>query len=252
MGMGNIPSDQMNEIAMQQAQQQSPTDTTAYTPESFAGSPQMGNGFAEQYAQQYQQMPPEILQQLAAQGIDPAMAMQQMAVESQQMDPYMMQQMEQPDPVTTAMIATFTIYEQTIQDQSLNADVRASVAKTYADALKVLSDIQNVGADTQNQVPPELQFQMEMERVQMQMQAEQSRLEMEQRRMEVELQFKVQEAELKLQIMREQASIKADQEAMKAQMDLDRKQDEHILNMAHKEDEDNAQSTGTISGEDVS
>lgn len=245
MGMSNIQPDQMNQLGFDMQQQQAPTDTTAYAPEQMQGMPP---DFASQYQDQYQQIPPELLQQLASQGIDPAMAMQGI-------DPSTMQQqqpMEQPDPVTSAMMLTFQAYEQTIQDQELNLDVRATTVKTFADALKVLSDIQNVGMEQQNQVPAELQFQMDMERMQMQMRAEQARIEMEQRRMEVELQYKVQEGQLKLELLREQASIKAEQESMRAQMDMDRKQDEHILNMAQKEDEANAQSTGPISGEDMS
>lgn len=249
MGMG-IPMDEQNQLGFEQMQQQAPMDNTAYTPQQFEGGQMMDQGFADQFAQQYQDMPPELLQQLSQQGIDPAMDAQQ--VQGMGMDQGMgMEQQEVPDPVTTAMMLTFNVYEEVLQNQELNLDVRAQTANTLATALKTLSDIQNVGADQQQGVPPELQFQMDMQRMEMQMQAEERRLEMETQRLQMELEYKTQELQLKLDLLREQAAIKMEQESLKSQMDMERKQDEHILNMAQKEDEANVQSARSVDGEEM-
>lgn len=242
--MGMSPEEQQMMMAQQQGdpgmqQQMDPAMMGQEQPVDPAMMSGQEPGFADQYAQQFQDMPPELLQQLAMQGGDPTMMQQPEQPE------------EMPDPVTTAMMLTFQVYEQTLQNEDLALDVRAKAAHTYAQSLKVLSDIQNVGADQQQQIDPELQFQMEMQRMEMQTQSEQQKLQMEAQMMQLEMQFKVQEAELKLQIMREQAQIKADQDRAKAAMELDRKEDEHILNMAQKEDEADAQSARDVAGEDV-
>lgn len=251
MGMSPENLAQMQQIGLDQSNTQAPVGPDGqegYAPTPVEGQmspemqdPSMDMGMADQYAQQYQDIPPELLQQLAMQGGDPAaMGMGQ-------------QQMEPPDPVTQAMITTFDMYEAVAQRQDLDAKVQADVMYTFAQTVKLFSDVQNVGVEQQQQqgVDPELQFQMEMQKMEMQMQFEQQRMEMETQRLQMELEYKRQEAELKLQLQREQADIKLEVEMNKAQMDMEKKQDEHILSMAQKEDEIDGESARESGGSDM-
>ena len=199
------------------------------------------------------------VQQIARQGMEAyAPALQQIGPEAQTMMPpnmapgfdpaQAMIQPPPPDPAQLAIEAQVVILQTIIdtknvqglsaQGGDLNLDVFANAVNTLATAYKTLRD-----ADQQQGIPPELQLEMEQQRLDTQLQIEQARLKIEQERAALDLELKRAEADVKLQAMQQQAQLKYEQAQVEAQLkaeqaaqDAQIKQQNAELDLATKED----------------
>ena len=142
--------------------------------------------------------------------------------------------------ILQTIIKTSTVRGLSAEGGELNLDVFANTINTLATAYKTLKD-----ADNQKQeIPPEIQMEMEQQKLNSQLQAEQARLQIEQQRAAMELQIKQAEADVKLETMRQQAQLKIEQaqldsqlKAQQAEQDAQIKQQSADLDLATKEDQ---------------
>lgn len=200
-----------------------------------------------------QQMPQDMNQIQQAGAFDPSMMQMQspMGAEAmpQQMDPeqaMMMQQMQEqqmmaqqqpPDPLIQAIQATLNVYMMNASEErtkELNAEVQAKVLKTTAETLNILYQMAQPPEQTE-QIPAELQFEMEQRKLEAGLQIEQARFQIEQqkahfemeiRQMEMQQKFEMAQAEgaLKLKIMQEQADITNENLLHKADLEQEKQQ----------------------------
>lgn len=203
-------------------------------------------------------LPPEMLQQLAQ---DPALMQQ--AMQDPQMGPMLQQMMgagqpmsgQPPDPVsaiqdlhlqTSAALLqeTVRIIGEISQGKQYALDMATKAIQALTTSYKTLMDANN----QKEEIPPELQYEMEQAKLQQQLDIENARLQIELERAQMEMQFKREEAQLKLQLMEQQAQLKLQEsqaklqmEAEKAQMQMQQQDEQHFQTLTQQEEQHSQQ-----------
>lgn len=192
------------------------------------------NELEQMYMQAMQD--PQMQQMLQSQGADPTMQGQP------PIDPAMLQQMQPPDPgmqaqqlhaeATVAVLQKVVEMANTPLDQ-LKPTEAAAALNSYVTAFKTLHE----AANQQEQIPAQLQFEMEQAKMESQLQFEKEKLQLEVRKAELEMQIKQMEAELNLEIKRAEGQMKLEQQAQQGQQ----KDEAHLQTLQQNQEQHDQQ-----------
>jgi hypothetical protein len=158
--------------------------------------------------------------------IDPATIMPQ-----QPPDPGMVAQQLHAE-ATVAVLQKIIELSNTPLDQ-LDPFNAATAVNSYASAFKTLHE----AANQEEQIPAQLQFEMEQAKMEAQMQHEQQKMALEVRKAEMEMQFKRMEAELNLEIKQAEGQLKLEQQAQQGQQ----KDEAHLQSLQQNEEQHSQQ-----------
>lgn len=218
-------------------------------PEEIPQDPQEGMMMPPQPSMEdlYSQMPPELMQQLQGAGGDPA-AMPPMGMEQMNMIPPdpMLQLEDMRMQAQIGMLSVITKLTGQLSAEPIQFEMKTGTESI----LRLTQAFKQLEPEAQAGLDPELQFEIESQKLAQEIQMEQARFQLEQARMENEMQIrqmeaqlnaeiKQQEAQVKLETMQQQADLKAQEAELKASVtmqDAQLKQEQTYMGMQQQQE----------------